>query len=384
MEKLSILHINPFFYPFQGGTEKYLLDLSKRLAKKHNVSIITSRLHGTRKYEEIHGIKVYRLESMIFKKLPLFLPPPYSISPGFPLAFKKICDQERVDIIHLHNRFCSDYYSLILLKKVIKKPLFLSLHNARTIGIKPSINIAGKAYDNTIGKIIMRGADRIIANSKWTLDVTLPSDYPKRQAEVIYNGIDTKLYKKVKSNMKEKLGCENYSLTVSRIIPQKGLEYLVKALPYIEGDFKAVVIGKGTEVGKLKKLAKKLKVEKKLHFTGFVPEKDMTKYYSSADVFVLPSLYEPFGIVLLEAMACETPVVAAGSGGIPEVVDKSGIIVKPRNEKQIAKGVNDLLADSKLRKKYAKKGRERAEKVFDWDIIAKQVESSYKKYLGRK
>jgi glycosyltransferase involved in cell wall biosynthesis len=378
---MNIVHINPFFHPFLGGTENYLLDLSKRLAKKHDVSIVTSLLPGTASYEEYMGIKIYRLPSLVLKKLPSFLPPPFSMPIGFGYYFSKICKKEKADIVHLHNRFAPQFDSAILWKKLLGLPLFLNIHNSRPIGINAQTDFFGGFYDDTIGRLIMKSCDRIIANSRYSLDVTVPNDYPKARQEVIYNGIDTKVYRKKKSHIKDELGCEHLLLSVGRLLPQKGLEYLIKALPDIEADYHYLMMGEGPERDNLQRLINKLGLQKRVTIMGKVPDERKIECYSDADIFVQPSLYEPFGIVLVEAMATECAVVASRAGGIPEVVGDAGILVEPRDSKQIAQAVETIANDRKLMARFKKMGRERTEKIFDWDIIAKQFENSYKNYL---
>jgi glycosyltransferase involved in cell wall biosynthesis len=372
--------VNPFFHPYMGGTEKYLWDLCTRLAKRNDVSVITSQLQGTRRREHLQGIGVHRLPAMVFRKLPAFLPPPYSFSPSFPAALGRICREEKTEILHLHNRFCLDYNTMALTRAGM--PLFLSLHNARPAGISPAVDFFGGLYDDLVGNIVMRSADRIIANSRWTLDATIPKDCAEK-SQVIYNGIDTKAYKRVKADVRGKFDCDSLSLTVCRLLPQKGLEYLVRALPLVKSDHKAAVIGSGPDKDKLERLARRLGVADRLVFTGFVPEEKMTAYYSAADFFVLPSLWEPFGMVLTEAMACGAPVVSTRTGGIPEVVGDAGLLVQKGNAKQLAAAMERMAGDSRLRQKFSKAGRKRAEKYFEWDIIARQFERSYREFLNQ-
>jgi len=378
---MNIVHINPFFHPFLGGTENYLLDLSKRLAKKHDVSVITSLLPGTASYEEYLGIKIYRLPSLVLRKLPSFLPPPFSMPIGFGYYFSKICRKEKPDIVHLHNRFAPQFDSVIFWKRLFRTPLFLNIHNSRPIGINPQTDLFGGIYDDTIGRLIMKSCDRIIANSRYSLEATVPDGYPKQKQEVIYNGIDTKIYRKKKSHIKDELGCEHLLLSVGRLLPQKGLEYLIRALPDVEADFHYLMMGEGPERDNLQRLINKLGLQKRVTIMGKVPDEKKIECYSDADIFVHPSLYEPFGIVLVEAMATECAVVSTAVGGIPEVVGDAGILVEPRDSKQIAQAIERIAHDKKLMGRYKKLGRERTEKIFDWDIIAGQFEKSYRNYL---
>jgi len=380
---MRILQVNPFYYPYQGGTEKYLYELCKRLAKRNSVSVITSKFGNNPEVENIEGTKVYRIKSLVLQKLPPFLPPPLSIPLSFRRNMLKICRREKPDVIHLHNRFFLTFSSLVLWKKSLGAPLFLTLHNARPVGINEETDFLGQLFDDYIGHRIIRSCDRVLANSRWTLEVTLPKDYPRERAEVIYNGVDTARFRKVKSNIKDRLGCEFLSLTVCRLLPQKGVKYLISAVRDIEDDFKAVIVGRGPCYKELKSLVKKFGLEKRVELvTDPLTEERLIEYYSASDFFILPSLWEPFGIVLIESMACGCPVIATNVGGIPEIVTSDcGILVSPRSPKEIAIAANKLIGDKNLRRRLSKNARERVEKYFDFDLIAEKVEQSYRRHL---
>jgi glycosyltransferase involved in cell wall biosynthesis len=272
---------------------------------------------------------------------------------------------------------------LVLWKKSLGAPLFLTLHNARPVGINEETDFLGQLFDDYIGHRIIRSCDRVLANSRWTLEVTLPKDYPRERAEVIYNGVDTARFRKVKSNIKDRLGCEFLSLTVCRLLPQKGVKYLISAVRDIEDDFKAVIVGRGPCYKELKSLVKKFGLEKRVELvTDPLTEERLIEYYSASDFFILPSLWEPFGIVLIESMACGCPVIATNVGGIPEIVTSDcGILVSPRSPKEIAIAANKLIGDKNLRRRLSKNARERVEKYFDFDLIAEKVEQSYRRHL---
>lgn len=380
---MRVLHVNPFYYPYQGGTEKYLYDLCKRLARRNSVSVISSKYGNNPEFEIIDGVKVYRIKSIVLQNLPPFLPPPLAIPILFRGNMLKICEKERPDVVHIHNRFFLSYSSMVLWKKSLGAPLFITLHNARPVGINEETDFLGQLFDDYIGHRIIRSCDRVIANSRWTLETTLPQDYPRERAEVIYNGVDTQRFRRANSNLKDRMGCEFLSVTVCRLLPQKGVKYLVDAVKEIEEDYKAVIIGRGPCLGELKSLVKKLGIEKKVDFiTDYLTDEDLVKYYSASDFSILPSLWEPFGITLIEAMACGCPVIATNVGGIPEVVTSDcGILVSPRNPNELALAIDKLIGDKNLRRKMGRNARKRVEKHFDFDLIAEKVEQSYRRHL---
>jgi glycosyltransferase involved in cell wall biosynthesis len=189
---------------------------------------------------------------------------------------------------------------------------------------------------------------------------------------------------KKKYNIKGKM-----ILYVGRIYSyQKGLDYLIRAIPIIlskETEIKFVMIGEdyGSKAS-LIKLAKKLKVEKYIIFTGHIPYNELLKAYAAADVFVLPSIFEPFGIVLLEAMASKKPIVATNVGGIPEIVKngKNGILVRPKNEEELADAILFLLSHEDQAKMMGINGYNMV-KNYSWELIAKKIENVYFKVLDQ-
>lgn len=371
---MEICMINPFFHPYLGGTENYLYELSKRLVADYDckVTVVTSRLAGTKKDETIDGISVKRLPSIVFNKLPSLLPPPYSIPLSIPIR-----EYRRADILHLHNRFFLGYNTVVFLKKILRKPLFLSLHNSRTRGINPATDLFGGLYDDLLGNAVIRSADRIIANSRDTLETTAP--FAKEKARVIYNGIDPERYRRVPAEKSR----EFTILSVARLQPQKGFEHFIRAMPMLP-ECRAVIVGGGPDRARLEKIADKAGVRERVEFTGKIPNDEMFRRYSSADAFVLASTWEPFGIVLLEAMCFELPIVASSAGGIPEVVGDSGLLFRSGDSADLAAKLKTLIEDKKLRAALGKKGRERAEKTFSWDVITKQTHDYYREFLEGK
>ncbi len=142
------------------------------------------------------------------------------------------------------------------------------------------------------------------------------------------------------------------------------------------------LVGSGPFEKKLRMRAAELGIRDKVFFFGHVPNNKLSAYYNACDVFVLPSLYEPLGIVLLEAMACGKPVVASRVGGIPELVDeKVGMLVEPKNPDALAKSILMLLSDADLAKKLGDAGRRRAEH-FDWQHVLKKTLKVYEDALA--
>jgi glycogen synthase len=194
-----------------------------------------------------------------------------------------------------------------------------------------------------------------------------------------------------------------YVLFVGRITRQKGIIHLVNAIKYIDTDTQIVLCAGAPDTPEIAKEMEDSVAEVKktrnnvIWIDKMLDKKEVIQLYSHADVFCCPSIYEPFGIINIEAMACETAVVASAVGGIKEVVvhGETGLLVpvSQQNEapfepidpeqfsKDLASGINELVNNKELRNKMAKNGRKRVESTFDWTAIAKQVEELYKSLI---
>ena len=251
-------------------------------------------------------------------------------------------------------------------------------------------------------------ADAIIAVSEETrVDVLNNFNVDKEKVKVIYNGINLQEYVVTdKVSTLEKYGIDQskpFVLFVGRITRQKGIIHLVNAVKYIDPDTQIVLCAGAPDTPEIAKemedsvSAVKLERDNVIWIDVMLDKAEVIQLYSHADVFCCPSIYEPFGIINIEAMACETAVVASAVGVIKEVVvhGETGILVPLEQQKEapfepvdadkfsrdLAEGVNQLIADKGLTDKMAKNGRRRVEETFDWIAIAKQVEDLYKSLI---
>lgn len=377
---MKILFLNHFFYPYFAGTEKYMLELGKRLAKKHDVTVLTSQLKGTLSRESINGISVVRLPTTILEWAPHPFPPPIPLISGLPENVEKFAAD--ADLVHIHNRFIfGPRYGKIV--KSAGKKLCLTIHNARPIGIDPISDIFGQIYDDYFGKRLMQMCNGIIGVSKDALDTTIPKDYKEKggNTAVIYNGVDSKKFspKKKSNEWKEKISNDKkIIMTNARLVPQKGVKYLIEAMPRIK-NARLVVFGRGVLREELEKRANEVGADV-LFINEGISDESLVELYATADVFVLPSLFEPCPLVLLEAMACGKPIVATKIGGNPELIEnkKSGLLVSAGNSNEIASAVNELLANEKFAKRLGANARTLAVKRFTWEKTAREVERFYK------
>ncbi len=183
--------------------------------------------------------------------------------------------------------------------------------------------------------------------------------------------------KKEIEELREKLGLpENFILGVGTLEPRKNFETLIKSFVVIKRkhpDFKLVLVGKkGWKFKKIGQTITNYGLKDDVIFTGYLDDSDLHKIYSSAKVFVFPSLYEGFGIPPLEAMASGCPVVSSNLASLPEVIGEAGILVDPRNSLKIAEAVSGLITNESAREMFITRGKEQAER-FSWEKSAQVV-----------
>jgi len=248
-------------------------------------------------------------------------------------------------------------------------------------------------------------ADAVIAVSAGTRDDILRLfNIPEERVPIIYNGIDLQEYQATDSRTAlDQYGIDAsrpYILFVGRIARQKGIIHLVNAIQYLDPGFQIVLCAGAPDTPEIATEMKTAVTAAQQRRDGVIWIEDMVdtttkiELYSHAAVFVCPSIYEPFGIINLEAMACETPVVASAVGGIKEVVvpGETGTLVPidqmtespfepvdpDKFSRDLAAAINELMADPEKRVEFGKAGRQRAEALFGWDAIAKKTVELYR------
>lgn len=312
------------------------------------------------------------------------------------------------DIVHCHTWYAQ--FAGILSKLCYGTPLVVTTHSLEPLRPWKREQL-GRGYDASswIEKTAIEMADAVIAVSQETKqDVLKYFNVDEKKISVIYNGIDLDEYNVTNdTSALDKFGIDKtkpFVLFVGRITRQKGIIHLVNAIKYINSETQVVLCAGAPDtedIGREMKLSVEA-VQQNRSNVIWIPEmvskKEVIQLYSHAAVFCCPSIYEPFGIINIEAMACKTAVVASSVGGIKEVVvdGETGILVPLEQEKaapfeasnpdkfsrDLAEGINKLMSDENLRTSMGANGRARVEKYFDWKAIAKQTESLYKTILS--
>jgi starch synthase len=307
------------------------------------------------------------------------------------------------NLVHCHTWYT--HFGGILAKKDYGIPLVITVHSLEPLRPWKREQLAG-GYDFSlwVEKTALEMADAIIAVSRETKgDIQRLFNVGPARVHVIHNGIDLEQYRNVDSIAALKRygidPSEPYILFVGRIARQKGFHHLLRAIQFMDPGFQIVLCAAAPDTPELQQEMKTAVECAKAHRPGVIWINEMVdqpaarELYSNAAVFVCPSIYEPFGIINLEAMACETAVVASAVGGIKEVVvdGETGFLVpleqtkegsfEPTNPERFARDlagpINQLMKDKQLCEKFGKAGRKRVEEHFSWTSIAQKTKALY-------
>ncbi|TMB90001.1 MAG: glycogen synthase [Chloroflexi bacterium] len=300
------------------------------------------------------------------------------------------------DIVHSHTWYAN--FGGHLSKLTWSIPHVVTTHSLEPLRPWKAEQLGGGyAISRFCEQTAIEGADAVIAVSRGMRQDVL-SCYPNVSADrvhVIHNGIDAEVYRPLHSNEAlARLGIDPdvpFALFAGRVTRQKGLHLLLASAHKINPRYQLVIVASSPdtpEIGaEVAQLAERVRVVRgNLVWIGrFIPLEDLIHLYASATVFVCPSVYEPFGLVNLEAMACETAVVASRVGGIPEIVveGETGYLVDYAPEDvegfiaALAARVDELLSDPPLAARMGKAGRERVLGHFGWPAIAARTVELY-------
>jgi glycosyltransferase involved in cell wall biosynthesis len=383
---MRIVEVTPRFPPAIGGLENHVYNISLELVKRgHKVVVITStdvEVNGVVDEEVVDGIEVYRF--------PLFIPKLFHevwLMPGMVRMLHGL----QADVIHAHGYRCLSSCIASYISKRKRIPFVLTPH-----GIFPQRNwfngLAKSVFDYSFGNTLLRSSDKIIALTESNKSLILSAGAHENRTMIVGNGVDTARYQEVADFKKLKrihgfLG--PVLLYVGRIAWHKSLEQIIQALPLIKKDFsdmKFLLVGPSYENGltNLLSLAKKLGVEDSVVAKGTVSESQLHLYYSIADVFILPSVYEGLSLSMLEAMASKVPIIARSSAGIDSILTHkvNAFVLENCTPREISSSVSLLLSYPELRERIRENAYNLILSKYTWKAVVDRLESIYKELVS--
>jgi len=328
------------FYPQYNGVVTSIESFGKELTRRgYDIEIFSPK--SDRK--ECNGMKVHSVPSIPFR--------PY---PGYKVAIPLMLKVPKLDIMHTHAPFTMGTYGLRVAKRQ-GIPKVGTVHTMFSEYVRYLTKRRQEQMKGIAWKYIRYHYNKydVLTTPSKAMAQTLEEHGVKPRIEVIPNGVDLKFLKPVK-NAKEKLGLpdEKIILTFGRVSFEKNIDQIIKAMKSVP-DSHLVVAGSGPSLEELKKLPGKLGIKNRVTFTGFVDGKLKSTYFSAADAFVIASNSETQGLVVLESMACGTPVIGADAMALPELIEngKNGWLYKHND-------ISDLTKKMKASKKTAPLSRQ--------------------------
>ncbi len=367
-------------YPTYGGSGVVATELGKALASKgHQVHFISYAI-PQRLNRFVKNIFFHEVE---MSNYPLFEHNLYTLA--LTSKMLEVIEFEKLDLIHVHYAIphaTSAYLAQQILRKSnLDIKVITTLHGTdiTLVGLEPSFL--------PLVKFSIEASDGVTAVSRFLKEKTLTNYHIEKDIEVIYNFIDTDIYKKVSNeNFKKMVAPENEKILMhtSNFRPVKRVSDTIKILERVKKEIpaKLVLIGDGPDRSDCERLVRELHLQKDVFFLG--KQDALAELLSAADIFLMPSQSESFGLSALEAMSCGVPVISSSVGGLPELVvhNETGFIAEFGDIERMAKYVVSLLKNEKKYQTFSQNCRNTAVNVFNKNIIVPQYEQYYDKILG--
>ena len=364
--RMKIVQVVAYFPPHLGGMENAAKEISERLAKKgHSVEVFTSDVDCKEgKLKSTENLKIHYLKSFNFAHTPII----------FSLFFK-LMSISKDSIVHLHIAQAFAPEMVWLASKIRKFPYITHVY----VDVAPSgkLGFLLPLYK----KIFLK---RVFMNAKKSIFITeeyknfMGEKYKigKNKISAIPNGAGSEFFMEKKNNLHN----ATTLLFVGRLGIQKNVPRLINAVSLLKEKVTLHIVGEGEKRKEIEKLISD-KGLNNVVLHGKKTGKDLLRFYKIADIFVLTSDVEAIPLVLVEAMASGTPIIASDILGVREFVGNTGVLVNPPTPENFAKAIEDLIGDKNLRKKLSEEGRRKAEQ-YNWDEIIEKFEVVYREVLN--
>ena len=367
-----------------GGISTHVYHLSRALVEKGiPVRVITCDFPKTPAEEIIDGVLVSRVDS---GRVPEsnFLLWIYHLNSQMISKTTELFETERFDLIHAHDWVVGR--AAVELKNRLGLPLISTIH-ATEIGRGGSLDGEYRTKVRDIERLLVEQSDGIICCSNYMLDhIQHVLGAVKTKIRVIPNGVEASRFNNGHQPQPIPTGVSEDRKTilyVGRIVREKGIFTLLDAFEKLRKqgkDVSLVLVGEGPLKEDLAKEVLRRKLNDRVKLAGFVDEKKLVSLYNSSDAFVLPSHYEPFGMVALEAMASRVPVVVSDVGGLSEIVEDgiTGVKVPAYNPSALAEGILRVLEDRELSEQLKANAYRAVQERYRWDMIAEKTIEAYR------
>ena len=373
-----------------GGLARVVYDLSHRLIKDgHEVTVVTYKDgQDIPEFEDDKGVKVYRIDNYMINPNNFI---EWIMQMNFNMISKVnqiIAEQGNFDVIHAHDWLVA--YAAKTIKNSYNLPIVATIH-ATEAGRNSGIHDETQRYINDTEWMLTYEATEVIVNSNYMKnELQRLFGLPYEKINVVPNGVNLSTYNGIERDydFRRRFAMDNEKiiLFMGRLVYEKGIQYLISAMPKIlngYNDAKLVIAGKGGMLDELRAQANALGIGQKVYFAGYQNGKDVAKMYKAADISVFPSTYEPFGIVALEAMLAERPIVVSDIGGLNEIVEHrvNGMKTYAGNANSIADSILELLYNPELCANIVRTAKNKVRNEYNWNKIAQDTHFTYQKAI---
>jgi len=358
----------------EGGAYTHVVELVKGIDE--DIVIITGNTEKSG-YQKEDGNLYYHIPLVKSIWEVFFVNPP-----GAYQEIEDLLKKRKVDIVHFHSPLFTFLHGLL---KKRKFPLIMTTHYLLDVKLSNGAAVIYDSFIKRMTRYIAKNVDKIICVNEDYIPIFEKWGIDPKKLIYIPNGVDTKKFSPGKSKFEKKFEKQKVIVYFGRLHYQKNVDLLVRSFKFIKekvSNAKLIIIGTGNDYDKLKKMSAG---DKDIIMTGFVSDEDLIDYLRAADVVVFPSRGENASFTLMEAMACELPVVSSDSGNAKKILGEGrGIILEKYTEEEIADICDDILNNEKKAKKIAKDARDYVDKHHSWDLISKKTQELYKEVVKEK
>ncbi|MFH1127533.1 MAG: glycosyltransferase family 4 protein, partial [archaeon] len=389
---MRVLHLTSEYPPHKvGGLGTHVEELTRAQVKAGiEPIVVVCAFSGNQGYENVGGVHVFRFDA---DNIPAEDFPSWALQMNVLMqnkASEVIEEFKDISLIHAHDWLVAT--AAVGIKHIFRIPLISTVHSLEK-GRRGGIYEDRQELINDLERKMVYESWRVITCSHFMKQCVCSSfSTPWDKIDVIPNGVDMSRYDFDYARYQEAKGRfalphEKIVFFVGRHVWEKGLDVLIGAARSVIAevpDVKFVVTGEGYMTDKCKDMAHQMGLGDKVMFTGYTDEETLNGLFHVSDVIAVPSRYEPFGIVALEGMASRTPVVAADTGGLSEIIqhDINGLKVWAGHSESLAVGIKRILKDPKLKESIVSNAYDTVKNTYSWGAIANMTKATYERIAG--
>jgi len=387
MKVAQIVSTPPFAWT-TGGPARVVYEISKKLSKNHSITIVTTTMYREDRSDnqELREKSIGGIDFQCFDNVSRFLAWKYKIYFSLGLIRYLRDHIHEYDIVHLHDLISFHAVATMIVCKKNNIPYILSPHGCLNWFIENTL--IHKIFYHLFGRKILENAKKITLLHPNEMEEITKLGIPSKKCVTVPNGINPLPYEnpsragqfRCRYHIHEN---EKIILYLGRINRIKGIDLLIRAFSDLHSDVGLKLVIAGRDEGylsELKLLSEQLKIHENVIFTGSLTEDEKIDAYIDADVFVLPSVHEGFGITVLEAIASGTPVIITKGCNITDIVQGCGLVVD-YDKDQLAQAIETICKHPVLYESFAKCGQEKIKNVYNWDCIVERMETIYRECL---